>query len=225
MCRRCEENGSVREIAVLLDADGLSGMLSRPGKVVVYKRSGCSFAADREMELALDRSRGLAELRSNVGELLRFLGPCTIFVARSASGAAYFELEKAGCSVWEVPGRPDEFLDSVLKGEEEVRAGAPARAVEIPAPIERSPGSFFISIKEVQGKLPGFSSKQILEQFIRRGDFCVLELVCDHVPPWIEMEAERRGFAMEVEQRGKNEINVRLTKDTAAHEASLNRTE
>jgi len=83
------------------------------------------------MEFALDPDEGLAELRSRMDELLQFLGPCRIFVAKSASGAVYFELEKAGCSVWEVSGRPDEFLDSVLKGEEEAESAA-APAVETP---------------------------------------------------------------------------------------------
>ncbi|MCK9308046.1 MAG: nitrogenase [Methanoculleus sp.] len=215
MCKRCEDHGGAREVAVLLDADGFSGMFTEPGKVVVYRKCGPSFAADREKELDLDRSNGLAELRAKMGELLRFLGPCRIFVAKSASGAVYFELEKAGCSVWEVYGRPAEFLDGVLRGEEEEESAA-APAVEIPVPVEVSPGNYFISIKEVQGKAPFVSSKQVLQEFISRAGFDALEVVCDHVPPWIEMEAERRGFAMETEQHGKNEVRVRLARGTAA---------
>jgi Fe-only nitrogenase accessory protein AnfO len=215
MCGRCEDHGDVGEVAVLLDADGFSGRFTEPGKVVVYKRCGPSFTARREMELDLDRSNGLVELRSKMSELLRFLGPCRIFAAKSASGAVYFELEKAGCSVWEVSGRPDKFLDGVLQGEEEAESAA-APAVEIPVPVEVSPGSYFISIKEAQGKAPFVSSKQILQEFICRGDFNVLEVVCDHVPPWIEMEAKRRGYAMETEPRGKNVVHVRLARETAA---------
>ncbi|RXE55825.1 nitrogenase [Methanoculleus taiwanensis] len=216
MCNRCEDHGGVGEIAVLLDADGFSGRFTEPGKAVVYKRCGPSFTAERAMDLAFDRSSGLAELRSKMDELLQFLGPCTIFVAKSASGAVYFELEKAGCSVWEVSGRPDEFLDSVLQGEEDAESATAAEAVEIPVPVEVSPGSYFISIKEAQGKAPSISSKQILQEFISLGGFSVLEVICDHVPPWIEMEAERRGFSIATESRGKHEISVRLTKDTAA---------
>jgi len=211
MCGRCEGHGGAGEIAVLLAADGCSGRFTAPGKVVVYKRCGPSFEADREMETAFYRSNGLAELRSKMSELLRFLGPCRIFVAKSASGAVYFELEKAGCSVWEISGRPDEFLDSVLKGEEEAESAA-APAVEIPVPVEVSPGRFFISIKEVQGKAPLVSSKQVLQEFICRADFDALEVICDHVPPWLGMEAERRGYAMEAEQLGKNEVRVRLAR-------------
>ncbi len=216
MCKRCEGHGGVGEIAVLLDADGFSGRFTEPGKVVVYRRCGPSFTAEREMELAFNRSRGLAELRSRMSELLQFLGPCKVFVAESASGAVYFELEKAGCSVWEVPGRPVEFLDGVLKGEEEAESAAAAETVEIPVPVEVSPGRFFVSIKEVQGKTPLVSSKQVLQEFICRAGFDALEVVCDHVPPWIEVEAQRRGYATETEPRGKNEVHVRLARKTAA---------
>ncbi len=215
MCKRCDDHGGFGEIAVLLDADGFSGRFTQPGKVVVYKRCGSSFTVEREMKIALNRSNGLAELRSKTDELLQFLGPCKIFVAKSASGAVYFELEKAGCSVWEVSGRPDEFLDSVLQGEEEAESAAAAEAVEIPVPVEVSPGRFFISIKEVQGKAPFLSSKQVLQEFICRAGFNALEVVCDHVPPWIEMEAKRRGYAMETEPRGKNEVCVKLTRNVA----------
>lgn len=211
MCKRCEGHGGAGEVAVLLDADGLSGRFGEPGTVVVYRKCGPAFEAGREMELAIDPEGGLAELRTKMGELVRFLGPCKIFVAQSASGAVYFELEKAGCSVWEVSGRPEEFLDGVLKGEEEAESAA-APAVEIPVPVEVSPGRFFISIREVQGKAPFVSSKQVLQEFVCRGGFDVLEVVCDHVPPWIGMEAERRGYAMEAEQLGKNEVRMRLTR-------------
>lgn len=211
MCKRCEGHGGAGEVAVLLDADGCSGVLSEPGKVVVYRKCGPAFTADREMELAFDPEGGLAELRAKMSELLRFLGPCRIFVAQSASGAVYFELEKAGCSVWEVSGRPDEFLDGVLRGEEEAESAA-APAVEIPVPVEVSPGRFFISIKEVQGKAPFVSSKQVLQEFICRADFNALEVICDHVPPWIGMEAERRGYGMEARPCGRNEVSLRLTR-------------
>ena len=55
------------------------------------------------------------------------------------------------------------------------------------------------------------SSKQVLQQFIQSGGFLVLEIVCSHVPPWIEVEAERRGYTLETEQIEKDSVKVRLT--------------
>ncbi|MFA4849350.1 MAG: Fe-only nitrogenase accessory AnfO family protein [Methanoregula sp.] len=212
MCQKRQDSRGP-EIAAILGKDGCSSTLSEPGTVVVYQRQGCSFEPVREMAFALDQDKGLKELRAKMAELIEFLNGCKIFVARSASGALYFELEKAGFSVWEISGKPVDFLAIILEDEEKERVAAEAVAVTgIPAPAERAPGSFFISIKEIQGKSPAISSKQVLQQFIREGQFRELEIICDHVPPWIEMDAECRGFSLRSEKLGPSECSVRLTK-------------
>ncbi|PKL70275.1 MAG: nitrogenase [Methanomicrobiales archaeon HGW-Methanomicrobiales-1] len=214
----CQKRQDCRgpEIAAILGKDGCSSTLSEPGTVVVYQRQGCSFEPVREMAFALDKDKGLKELRAKMAELIEFLNGCKIFVARSASGALYFELEKAGFSIWEITGKPADFLAIVLEDEEKERVAAQVTGVAgIPAPAERAPGSFFISIKEVQGKSPAISSKQVLQQFIREGQFRELEIICDHVPPWIEMDAACRGFSLSSEKLGPNEVRLRLMKTSA----------
>jgi len=215
MCQK-RVNRTGPEIAAILGTDGCSSTLSEPGTVIVYRKRGCSFEPVREMAFALDQDKGLKELRAKMAELIRFLEGCEIFVARSASGALYFELEKAGFSIWEIAGKPEDILAIVLEDEEKERVAAQVPGLAgIPAPVERSSGSFFISIKEIQGQSPVISSKQVLQQFIRKGTFRELEIICDHVPPWIEMDAECRGFSLRSEKLGPNECRVRLTKSSA----------
>ena len=215
MCqKRMDRTGP--EIAAILGSDGCSSTLSEPGTVVVFSKKGCSFEPVREMAFALDPDKGLKELRAKMAELIKFLNGCKIFVARSASGALYFELEKAGFSVWEIAGKPEDFLAIVLDDEEKERVAAQMPSLTgIPAPAERSPGSFFISIKEIQGQSPAISSKQVLQQFIREGKFRELEIICDHVPPWIEMDAECRGYSLRSEKLGPNECRVQLTRTSS----------
>ena len=158
-------------------------------------------------------ARGLRDLRKKVEDLKTLLRDCRVFVAKSASGALFFELEKARFSVWEIAGTPAEFLDSVWRDEKAEQAAAclPPDA-GIPAPAETSPGHFTISIKEIQGKRPEVSSKQVLQEFVRRGRFETLDVLCDHLPPWIEVDADRCGYDVATEQIGKNEVKVRLAK-------------
>jgi hypothetical protein len=149
------------------------------------------------MAFALDPCEDLREMRRKVTGLLKFMGNCRILVAKSAHGALYFELEKAGTRVWEISGRPEDFLGQVLNEEEKDPEGtAPAAGSDIPVPEQRAPGYFFVSIRDIQGKRPEFSSKQVLMEFIQRGSFSVLEIICDHVPPWIEVEASQRGYIL-----------------------------
>lgn len=206
----------VVEIAAIVNADGCSGILNEPGKVVVYRRVGDLWEIDREMELSFDRSSNLREMRRKMSDLIGFMDECKIFTASAATGALYFELEKAGCSVWEITGKPADFLDIVLEDEEKEQVAAEVKATAvIPAPQEKEPGSFYISIKEAQGNRPELTSKQILQQFVAEGQFDVLEMQCDHVPPWIEMEAAKKGYALDTEQTGPHEVMVRLTNRAA----------
>jgi len=54
----------------------------------------------------------------------------------------------------------------------------------------------------------------VLQQFVQSGGFLVLDIVCSHVPPWIKVEAERRGYTLETEQIDKDSVKVRLTTNT-----------
>jgi Fe-only nitrogenase accessory protein AnfO len=204
----------IQEIAAIIGADGASVPLSEPGNVIVYRRVRGSWEKDREMAFSIELARDLRDLRKSVDDLKNFLRDCRVFVAKSASGALFFELEKARFSVWEIAGTPAEFLDSVWRDEkaEQTAACLPPDA-SIPAPTELCTGHFTISIKEIQGKRPEVSSKQVLQDFVRRGAFDTLDVLCDHLPPWIEVDAERCGYSVDTEQLAKNEVKVRLTKN------------
>jgi Fe-only nitrogenase accessory protein AnfO len=204
----------ISEIAVMTGSSGTTVPLNEPGNVVVFRRNRGVWLADRTLPFALDETNGLAGLRRRMAELIAFLGPCRSFVAASASGAAFFELEKARCQVWEIAGTPEEFLDAVwrdVKEQQEASAPVPPGA-GIPAPVETSPGVFAISIKDIQGKRPEVSSKQVLQQFIRRGGFTELAVTCDHIPPWIEVEAERLAMMVETRHQAPHEVTVVIRK-------------
>jgi len=202
----------VSEIAVITGSDGRTVPLSEPGTVLVYRRVRGTWLAERRLPFSLDADSGLAGLRTRTGELTGFLGECRTLVAQSASGALFFGLEKAGFSVYEIAGTPAEFLNTVwqdAKEEQEAKTPLPAGA-DIPAPLEIAPGKFYISIREIQGNRPEVSSKQVLRSFVQQGSFSELEIVCDHVPPWIEMDAERLGYDLTSERTGLHDLKVLL---------------
>lgn len=199
------------EIAAMVAANGAAGVLDEPGEIVIYRRSETGWTKNRTMNVALGQCRNLPEMRQMMADVVQFLNGCRIFMAGTAGGALSFELQKAGCTVWEIEGDPTGSLESVLKEEEREQASPESGVLTIPGPEEISPGEYFISIKEVQGKMPGVTSKQVLAQFIADGNFRLLEVLCDHVPPWIEMEANVRGYGLDVEKNRPNEFILRLT--------------
>lgn len=204
----------ISEIAVVIGGNGRTVPLNEPGTIVVFRRIRGVWRSDRTFPFSLEEKEGLQGLRQKMAELIAFLGECRTFIAESASGAVFFELEKARFSVWEIAGMPDEFLDAVwreVQAEEEAKR-PPAPGADIPAPVETAPGKFTISIKEIQGNRPEVSSKQVLQQFIRSGGFIELAITCDHLPPWIDVEAERLGISVETEYNSPHEVLVVLKK-------------
>lgn len=205
-----------KEIAVFTGTDGTSASLDEPGKVVVYRRAQGSWEPDRERDFSLGQSRGMRELRLKINEMLQFLGGCRVFVARSATGVPYFELEKAGHSVWEHEGRPADFLEQVWTEEERERTAEQTPALpQIPVPMETTPGNFLVNIRDIQGNSADTTSKQVLRQFIAGGGFRSLAIICSHVPPWVEVEALHRGFGFEAKQMDRHEFRVRVFRKTA----------
>ena len=200
----------VSEIAAIIGSDGRTVPLSEPGTVVVYRRMKETWFAERRLVFSLNADGGLVGLRNQTGELVAFLGTCRTLVAQSASGALFFGLAKAGFSVFEIAGSPPEFLSSVLQeAMEEQEANVPLPdGADTPAPLEISPGKYYISIREIQGKRPEMSSKQVLRSFVQAGAFSELEIICDHVPPWIEVDAERLGYDLTSERTGLHDMKV-----------------
>jgi Fe-only nitrogenase accessory protein AnfO len=204
----------ISEIAVMTGSDGRTVPLSEPGTVVVYQRVRGTWLAERRFPFAIEPDGSLAGLRARTGELVAFLGGCRTVVAQSAGGALFFGLEMAGCSVYGIAGSPAEFLDSVwqdVKEEQEAKTPLPAGA-DIPAPLEIAPGKYYLSIREIQGKRPEVSSKQVLRSFVQRGAFRELEIVCDHVPPWIEVDAEQLGYEISSRKTGLHDVTVVIRK-------------
>jgi hypothetical protein len=79
-------------------------------------------------------------------------------------------------------------------------------------PVEISPGQYCLSIRDIQGRRPEVSSKQVLQKFIRTGNYRILEVICDHVPPWIALESSCCGFTMTHNQIEPGEVKLILTK-------------
>lgn len=209
-----------REIAVFRNAGGLTAALSEPGKITVFRRWQGAWEIDREMDCFLDARAGLRELRRKMGEVLTFLGDCRIFVAGAISGMPYYELEKAGFSLWEYAGEPVSYLDHVWAQEEKdaLEKDKPAQPEKV-GPVEKVAGEFYISLKDIQEKNAGVTSKQALLPFIRKGQFNLLEVSCNHIPPWLEAELAAGAFAYETRQVDRREIIITIirTQGTVAN--------
>lgn len=202
-----------REIAVYVNTNGDTASIKEKGKVVVYYKKLGRWEVLKEKEFSPGANFNMRELRHNMAEMIDFIGDGKVFVGLSVTGIPYFELEKSGYSVWEFQGQPLDYLDYVLGKEEEERNQKPEpQGLKPPAPAEISEGCYHVSIKEIQENNTGFTSKQVLLPFLRQGVFYSLDILCNHVPPWLETELGTGNLGGVVEQMEKDLVRVTITR-------------
>lgn len=202
-----------KEIAVHLGENGETTSLNEKGTIVLFQKNRGKWSVLREKDFHLDQGLGLKDLRRKMEEVINFLTDCRIFVGLSIVGVPYFSLEKAGFSVWEFEGKPGEFLDYILEQEEaqaERENHKPSNVV--PFPVETSDGCYKLSLKEIQENNLGITSKQVLLPFLRKGKFYSLEVICSHLPPWLEAELISGNLTSSVEKISPNELRVTIAK-------------
>lgn len=202
-----------QDIAVCLGKNGLVSSLYDASSIVIYRKKQGRWLAGREKRIALDQQGGMAGLRKQMAEMTLFLGECKIFVGWAVVGVPYFELEKMQCSIWEFEGAPLSFLDYVLAQEEDKMAkNQLSVSSAVPIPVERENGDYYISIKEVQENGGGVTSKQVLMPFLRQGKFYSLEILCNHIPPWLKVELTSGNLKSQVEKKSPTETHIYISK-------------
>lgn len=201
-----------KEVAVFIGNQDETIPLQEEGRIVVYQRSQGKWSKHREKYFSLGSGKSLKELRQKMSELLIFLGNCRTFVGLSVTGVPFYEMEKAGCSVWEFAGQPLDFLDIVLQQEETNKEKEVPENVLLPSPKETSKGYFNISLKELQETNAGLTSKQVLIPFLRQVPFVELEVTCSHLPPWLETEFLNGSLTGDIRRISNSELKVTITK-------------
>lgn len=201
-----------RAIAVFVGENGETAALEQPGTIILYQKNQGRWQELRAKEFSLGEVRSLRELRAALAEIMNHLQECKIFVGRSITGLPCFALEKAGCSVWEFAGRPEDFLDYILSWEEVVPENSADESSPLPMPEDLGNGRLRISIKEIQETDRGVTSKQALQPILRRTDFTQLEVLCSHIPPWLETETMLGGLVCISTTPGQDGMSVVIEK-------------
>jgi Fe-only nitrogenase accessory protein AnfO len=196
-----------REIGAFVDETGRAAALSQPCSLRIYRRDRGQWRLDRSALLNLADASGLADLRRRMAEIIAVFGECKTALAAAFQGAALHELEKAGIELWEVDGDPTELFDTILlETEKAMQESNKAAALPFPVLENLGEGKFSLSIAEVQRSSGGLTSKQVLLPILQQGSFRELAVMCTHVPPWLEAEANNRGWRLRTEKTDGSQL-------------------
>lgn len=199
-----------RSVAVFCDVNGRTVSIYEPCTAQIFTRRERVWerAGEFPCDLSAPASRGLAAVRSAVGELIRNLGETRIAVAAEINGVAYSALDAQGFAIFQTQGFAKELLDAVY-AQLEAEQAAHMHAKEAAKPLveELGGGKYFIDLKKLQRERPELSSKQALLPFLQDGKFAELTVICAHQPPWFE-RLEGMGYSYDVRVLEMNRLEI-----------------
>lgn len=208
------------KIAVYLKETEETGSLNEAGIVKVYLKVNEEWKIVKEIEIHIDQSMSLQGIRSKIQELVEALDECKVLVASKITGVSYTVLDSNGFNLWEMEGKPEEFLNYVLEMEnqdEAIKEIAPRYNKNEVYPIETDrDGYYFINLKELQDSNSSITSKQALLLFLRNNDYYELEIICSHIPPWFAKEFELLKLTSDEVKIKSDEYKVRVYHKTCS---------
>lgn len=208
----------VREIAVVLDESGQTSTLYDYCAIKVYIKEKEEWKVTSETSLQSNKILDSKLIRESVKNIVESLKQCRVIVAKEVSGIPHTVLDMAGFKIFEVEGEPEEFLDPVLEilEQQEVEKLSSINENDIkvePVPLNKE-GCYYINLKEIQKSKPGVTSKGALLPFLRNATFYELEVICSHMPPWMESELKRLHMGVDIRKNGSDEYKITIYRKT-----------
>lgn len=204
-----------KSIAVVLNDNGKTTCLDESSIVKLYCMDNGNWKVIKEIICKIDENVSLVVIRENINSMIEALGTCRIFIGNKVTGLPYTVLEKMGYNIWEISGKPKEFLDYVLEKErnhDRAKSDNKDKAEIVIGPVNNGQeGYFSIDLKKIQKGDMSISSKQVLLPFINNTIFYELKIICSHQPNWLEMELKRQNLKAEVNSNSKNEVEITVS--------------
>ncbi len=174
------------QIAVVLSPQGEPSSFSEDCVVKVFTKQGERWVTVRQTSVQLTSSDAPAIVRDKLKGLILVLGDCKVIAGGSISGLAYNILTRMGFYIFEISMVTEAVLDGiagdVLSAPKEVTPAQP-----YPSETETA-GVYWLDLIALQTVSPEISSKKALKPFLESTPFVCLELLCSHLPPWLENE-------------------------------------
>ncbi|PYG84817.1 Fe-only nitrogenase accessory protein AnfO [Ruminiclostridium sufflavum DSM 19573] len=201
------------KIAVILNSKKELIHFEEGSCITVYNKSGSSWKAENTVSYSLD-SLDISDIRDCIKAVIPELNSCKIIIAKTISGIPYIVFDRAGFAIFEAASLSDSLLDEILSDVEEASKKKSFSTAELnTSPIETEiPGIYFLNLIELQEKHPEISSKKALQGFIENTPFDKLEVICSHIPPWLENYPSPRRLTCISEEQGKNICKVCIFK-------------
>ncbi len=187
------------EIAVLVNSEGSTSGFESDGIIRIYSGTGCNWTVIRQMEYQTENMTDSMSLHKRIKEICAWLEDCKIIVVSRIRGIHYIAFEEKQISMLEIRGMPDTFLDDIRECLRHHRTGHEV-PIEHNAVFELRPGIYHVDLREVMKGNTSYNSRQILLPFLKKQKYSLLEMICDHIPKWLEKEQTELKIRISVEK-------------------------
>lgn len=187
------------QIAALVNSEGNTSGFDKNGVIKVYSKEECEWVTMKQMDYRTENMADSMALHTEIREICDWLGECKIIVVNRIRGIHYIAFEEKQVSMLEIGGAPECFLNDIRECINHQRT-----AQEVPMEhntvFEVRPGIYHTDLREVMKKHTSYNSKQILLPFLKNNKYSLLEIICDHVPKWLETEQSDLKLRFSVEK-------------------------
>lgn len=200
----------MNEIGVFLNEENNISSFEDAKYIKIFEQEG---AWKIKKEILINRTsdeKGLNGIREAYKKLVKQMGECKIIVVTKAFGIPYSVFYMEDFSVWELEGNPIEYLDEIIKKEND-QEEEDSKEAEVGKKLTE--GYYLIDLQELELINPELSSKKAIIPYLQKEEVERIEVRCCHVPPWLVNKKDNGEIKLEVSQIGRNDYKVIIEKN------------
>jgi hypothetical protein len=199
----------MERIAVFTDQKGNMVNFYSCTRFQIFMKRDNNFIVEKTVSYAPIQSADTGS-RDAVKDLTICLGTCKTVVFKEIAGIPYTVFDRERFLIFLTSDYSNETLNGILLDLDEMNKVQQLQQGldEHTKPVETEiPGIYFLNLLQTQKAHPQLSTKDILLEFLQQTPFLELEIICEHVPPWIL----RDGKWKVQKQINKQGISARIT--------------
>jgi Fe-only nitrogenase accessory protein AnfO len=201
-----------RIIAIIVDENGQITETQNAKNIFVFCKMDQKWSIQKEVQAQNIMVGNMADVRNRLEAIIKELADCKIIFGKSITGLAFNVFNQAGFIISELEEFDEKMLDFLFEDvvDEYESALAEKEAIKVPtAPTEtETKGNYFFDFGSLKNSGSSLSSKEVLRPFLNETPFIQLEIICDHVMPWLESELKNRELTYAITEISSNKYSI-----------------
>jgi Fe-only nitrogenase accessory protein AnfO len=205
----------IGEIAVLLDEKNKITSFDHLDKINIFYQINNQWMLKEQLVHILIEGGSVGQIQKSVLAIIDKLNGCKIVLGSIITGVPFHVLDRKGIIMCESDDYSDQIFNEIMKDQLEVEMKLANKNIgkeEFKGPkLMDEDGVFFLDLINLQKTHPEISSKKAIIPFLTNIVFYELQVVCDHVMPWLEGELRSKGLEYVKEPYDGNKIKLTIT--------------